>query len=267
MATLAFEAWLVLLAGMTLLWMVSVRRQDASLVDRVWGLAFVAAAAWWFGAAHGASWSARSAVALALVTVWGVRLSWHIHARNRGHAEDQRYAAMRARAPGVFWWRSLVTVFWLQATLALIIGLPHLFIQADGGATPWGLFDWLGVTLWTIGFGFEAIGDAQLRRFKSDPGNRGKLLTTGLWGLTRHPNYFGDACVWWGFAVMACSVPGGVWTLPCAALMTFFLLKVSGVPLLERAMRERPGFAEYAARTPVFFPRLWPRRGVPSRKT
>jgi steroid 5-alpha reductase family enzyme len=239
---------------MVLTWIGSVVQKDASLVDRVWGLAFVVLA--WTYAAAADLWSTRTWLVLLLVTVWGVRLSVFITWRNWGHGEDARYAAMRAKRPGTFTNRSLVSVFLLQAVLAWLISVPLLgAIALDGG--PLGVLDALAVAVWTVGFVFEAGGDAQLARFLADPANRGKVMDRGLWRYTRHPNYFGDTMVWWSFLLLALAV-GAWWGAFGTVLMTLLIVKVSGVALTERRMgrpaKAREGYDEYVRRTNAFIP-------------
>jgi steroid 5-alpha reductase family enzyme len=246
------------LALMTLVWLASLRARDVSLVDRWWGPGF-AVAAWTWVLTQGA-FTPRALAIAALVTIWGARLGWHITRRNRGHGEDPRYAAMRARAPRSFAWTSLVTVFALQAVILWVVALPlWAATRPDAPASPRPL-DALALALWLVGLTFEAVGDAQLAAFKRDPANRGRVMDRGLWAWTRHPNYFGDATLWWGLGLFALATPGAWWTLIGPLLMTTLLVRVSGVALLERAMATRPGYAEYVARTSSFLPRP-PRRG------
>ena len=245
-----------LLLGMTALWWVSLVRRDASLVDRFWGMGFVAVAAviW----ASLAQPSTRATVFLGLTVLWGLRLSLYLTWRNWGQGEDRRYQAIRQRYGRRFPLLSLPVVFLFQGALVWVISWP---LQAFGGeARPWGLAETLGVVLWTIGFAFEAGGDWQLARFLRDPANRGRILDRGFWALTRHPNYFGDAVIWWGLSLPVIAV--GSWSIALAIsplLMTFLLRRFSGVPLLERSLVERrPGYQDYIARTNAFFPG-WPR--------
>lgn len=253
--------WQVWLAGlgtatvmMVLMWTGSVVTRDASLVDRVWGLAFVVLA--WTYAAVAGLWSTRVLLALVLVTVWGVRLSLFITWRNWGHGEDARYTAMRARRPDTFTGRSLITVFVLQAVLAWLVSVPLLAATAiDGG--PLGALDAIAVLLWTVGFVFEAGGDSQLARFLADPANRGRVMDRGLWRYTRHPNYFGDTVVWGSFLALALAV-GAWWGAIGTLLMTVLIVKVSGVALTDRRMgragSSREGYDEYVRRTNAFIP-------------
>jgi steroid 5-alpha reductase family enzyme len=250
---------LALVAAMVLLWLWSLPLRNASIVDIFWGTAFVVAA--WTAALASAGGGTRRWLVLALVSIWGLRLSLHLLRRNAGHGEDPRYAAMRRGHGARFWWVSLFTVFLLQAVLAWVISLP---VQAAvvAPATPLGLVDAAAVVLWGTGLAFEAVGDWQLTRFRRDPASRGKVLDTGLWRYTRHPNYFGDACAWWGLGLLGVAA-GAPWTLVSPALMTFLLLRVSGVSLLEKDIAaRRPGYREYVERTSAFFPWL-PRKGTP----
>jgi hypothetical protein len=186
-----------------------------------------------------------------------VRLSAHITWRNRGHGEDRRYQQIRRNNDPGFAFKSLYIVFGLQALLAWVISLPLL--AAASSSSPLGWLDALGVLLWIVGFLFEAGGDWQLARFTADPANKGKVMDRGFWAWTRHPNYFGDACAWWGLGVLGLAA-GGWWSVPGPLLMTLLLLKVSGVTLLEKDIGERrPGYADYVRRTSAFLPRP-PRR-------
>ena len=250
-----------LLAAFTLLWLVSLAKRDVSIVDIAWGPAF-ALLAWIYHLFGPRPSAARQVLLLALVTVWALRLGVYIWMRGRGEGEDRRYAKMRRKRGKAFRWQSLLTVFWLQAGLATLISLPFLFGLGQGVSRGWRWTDFLGLGLWLVGFFFEAVGDAQMMRFKADPANRGKVLSSGLWAYTRHPNYFGDALLWWGYYVIAIGSPGGFWTFPAPLLMTFFLLKVSGVALLEKDISERrPEYRDYIERTNAFIP------GPPKGKT
>lgn len=251
MTSLLVVSALPVVALFVAVWWASVRARDASLVDRFWGPAFALSAWCQLALAHPAG--PRAWLVAALTTVWGVRLGLHIHRRNRGHGEDPRYAAMRARSPRTFPWTSLVTVFLLQAVLVIVIGLPLAHLATS--TTRLGPVDALALIVWLTGFLFEVVGDAQLSAFKRDPANRGRIMDRGLWAWTRHPNYFGDACVWWGVGVFAIAAHAPWWTLLGPGLMTFLLTRVSGVTMLEAGMRGRPGWDAYAARTSAFLPR------------
>jgi steroid 5-alpha reductase family enzyme len=246
---------LVPAAALVALWAWSVRLRDVSIVDVFWGPGF-ALVAWTAVAVAGPS--PRGLLAAALATAWGLRLGVHLGLRRRGHGEDRRYAAMRAAVGPSFAVRSLFTVFLLQAALLWIVSLP-LQASAAGGRTGLSLLDLAGALLVVAGLAVEATADAQLARFLARPGSRGQVMQEGLWRWSRHPNYFGDFVVWWGFGLLGVAA-GSPWALVGPALMSALLLRVSGVTLLERTIgARRPGYAEYAARTSAFFP--WPPRG------
>jgi steroid 5-alpha reductase family enzyme len=251
--------WLTLpvVAGMFVaLWLISLLLRDASIVDPCWGFSFILIAA--TSAACGESITWRSWLLLALTIVWGSRLSVYLLWRNWGRGEDRRYAAMRSHHGRNFWWVSLLTVFLLQAVVAWVVSLPVQLTIAAGTTAPFGWLDVLGLSFWGVGLFFETVGDWQLARFQADPRNAGKVMDRGLWRYTRHPNYFGDCCVWWGFYLLSVAA-GFAWTVFSPMLMTWLLLRVSGVLLLERTIEQRrPEYAEYRQRTSPFFP--WPPR-------
>jgi steroid 5-alpha reductase family enzyme len=240
----------VLLAAAAVTWAVSVIKRNVTIVDTLWSLLFVIAAVVYAGSV--ATPGPRAWLVLALVSVWGVRLAGYLAWRNRGHEEDRRYQAIRRRNEPNFALKSLWLIFGFQAVLAWVISLP--LAGAIAGEAPLGAFDALGIVLWGVGVFFEAAGDWQLARFKRDPGNAGRVMDRGLWRYTRHPNYFGDFCVWWGFYLIALSA-GAWWTIIGPLIMSFLLLRFSGVRLLERDIGERrPAYAEYVRRTNAFFP-------------
>jgi steroid 5-alpha reductase family enzyme len=246
-------------ALMVVVWIVSLGVRDASIVDIVWGLGFVMIAAVGYVRADG--WAGRRGLVAVLTAVWGLRLALHLLARNWGAGEDYRYQAMRRRWGSRFPVISLVTVFALQGVLMWIVSLPVQAAQVASSPDNITAVDVVGVALWIVGFYFEVVGDAQLRRFKADPANKGKVMDGGLWRYTRHPNYFGDATMWWGLGIIAVAT-GAWWSLVGPVVMTVFLLRVSGVPLLERRMaRTRPGYEEYVRRTSAFVP-MQPKRGT-----
>lgn len=255
----AWQVWLWGLAAgaglMVVTWVASLVQKDTSLVDRVWGLAFVVLG--WTYTLLGDGEDAREALVVVLLTVWGLRLSGYITWRNWGDGEDARYTAMRDRRPDVWWIRSLVTVFLLQAALAWLISLPLLAVATRTGDL--GLVDVVAAAVFLTGFYFEAVGDWQLTRFLADDANRGTVMDQGLWRYTRHPNYFGDATVWWGLGIFGLATGlGAWWGLIGSALMTLFIVRVSGVALTEKNMSKggskRKGYDEYVARTNAFIP-------------
>ncbi|HEY6533938.1 MAG TPA: DUF1295 domain-containing protein [Acidimicrobiales bacterium] len=247
---------LAVAAVMVIAWGVSLTLRDASIVDPVWPLGFVIVG--WVAGLTGRGDGLRVTVLIALVTVWGVRLSWHLFSRWQGQGEDFRYAAMRERHGDRFWLISLVTVFGTQGLLMWIVSLPlQLGSGIDGRGSAWVVLLVVGVAVWALGFVFESVGDAQLAAFKADPASKGQVMDHGLWRYTRHPNYFGDACVWWGIFLVAAGAGGWAWIAVIGpVVMTVLLRRVSGVTLLEKGMAERrPGYVDYVRRTSPFVPR------------
>jgi steroid 5-alpha reductase family enzyme len=251
----------LILSLTTLLWLVSLPLKNASIVDPFWGAGFTVVA--WStrllsGEGHWRSW-----LIVGLATLWGLRLSVYLLVRNAGHGEDRRYAAMRARVGEAFWRTSLFTVFLFQGLLIWLIGMPIQAGQlAPGPHGPFGPLDAAGILLFAVGLFFESVGDWQLSRFQADLANRGKVMQRGLWRYTRHPNYFGDFCVWWGMYLVAAAA-GAAWTVFGPLAMSYFLLRVSGVALLERDIADRrPEYRRYQQTTSAFFP-LPPRRSSP----
>lgn len=243
---------IVIAVALFLLWLLSLKLKDASIVDIFWGLGFAMVAVTTYLATDG--FAGRKQLITALTIIWGVRLAWHIGSRNIGKGEDYRYQAMRKKLGAKFPIMSLFTVFLLQGALMWLISMPLQAAQIPAQPDRLTVWDSAGLLVWIVGFLFEAIGDWQLRRFKSDPANKGKLMDQGLWAFTRHPNYFGDALLWWGFYLIACAA-GAWWTVFSPALMTFLLLKVSGVAMLERSLtKTKPEYEAYARRTNAFLP-------------
>jgi steroid 5-alpha reductase family enzyme len=242
-----------LMTLLTFVWALSLKLQDASVADICWGLGFVILA--WLYCLLSQPLTPRSWLVAALTTLWGTRLSAHIFHRHHGSGEDRRYQAMRLSNGSAFWWRSLFTVFWLQGVILWFVALPLLVAVR---ATPFVTFttlDGVGIVLFAVGFGFEVVGDYQLACFRAEPSNRGAVLDRGLWRYTRHPNYFGDATMWWGMYAIAASTPGGWLTVLSPTLMTWLLMWVSGVTLLEDGLTaSKPGYGTYISRTPAFFP-------------
>jgi steroid 5-alpha reductase family enzyme len=247
----------VVTAAMALTAYAARRAGRYSVVDTTWGLALAAVAVTAAVAGglldSGDPW--RSWLLAGLVTVWGLRLSWHMHRRNAGHGEDARYAAMLAGTTPA---QRVLKVWVTQGAAVVLVALP----VTVGAVTSGGFGPVVpGLALWLLGVSFEAIGDAQLARFKADPANRGRIMDRGLWSWTRHPNYFGDACVWWGVWLVSLTTWWSLLTVVGPLAMTYFLVFATGARLLERHMGDRPGWAAYAARTSFFVP-LPPRRGV-----
>jgi steroid 5-alpha reductase family enzyme len=250
------QGLLIVTLAATAAWCVSLYRRNVDVVDSLWPLLFALAAFTYTFAAH--QGGARTILILVLVSCWALRLSIYITWRNWGHGEDRRYQAIRARNEPHFSFKSLYLVFALQALLAWIISLP--LCAAILAAAPLNWLDSLGVVLWLIGLVFEAGADWQMARFKADPNNRGGVMDRGFWHYTRHPNYFGDFCVWWGFYLIA-TAAGAWWSIAGPLLMTLLLTRVSGVTLLEKDIGERrANYADYVRRTNAFFP------GIPKQR-
>jgi len=237
-------------------WAVATARRNVGLVDIFWPLFFLLGAVVY--AIAGAVLTVRAWVVVALIALWALRLSAYLAWRNWNAPEDRRYAAIRARNQPGFEWKSVYLVFGFQAALAWVVSAPlAAAIASIEPLTPW---DFAGVGLAVFGFAFESLADAQLARFRAQPANAQRVMTQGLWGYTRHPNYFGECCVWWGLYLVALGA-GGSWTVFSPLVMTVLLLHVSGVALLEKDIGERrPAYREYAARTNAFFP--GPRREI-----
>ena len=246
-------AGLAILVFMTILWLISLALKNSSIVDIFWGSGFVITA--WIAfllTPDGAL--PRKALICGLTTIWGLRLSFHILVRNWGKEEDFRYQAWRKEAGARWWWFSFFKVFLLQGILMWVIAVPLVAAQVAPLPARLTFLDLAGVVLWAIGFFFEAVGDWQLTRFKADPASRGKLMSAGVWRYSRHPNYFGDSAQWWGYYLMTAAA-GGYWTIFSPVLMTALLVRVSGVALLERTLKEtKPGYREYVESTSAFVP-------------
>lgn len=252
-----FAALAIVLFVHVNLWFVfSIIKKRNDVADIAWGLGFTLLA--WTSYFISGDAGMRALLVGILVSVWGLRLAWHIHARNSGKAEDYRYAAWRAEWGEWFYLRSYVQVYLLQGFLLYVVALPILFVNRSDDKT-FGLLDVAGAVVWLFGFVFEAVGDSQLAKFIGDPANKGKLMRSGLWRYSRHPNYFGEVVQWWGIWLIALSVPNGWISVVGPLTITFLILKVSGIPMLERKMEEHPEFAEYKLETSAFFP-LPPRK-------
>lgn len=241
----------LLFVYMSLWFVVSLIKKRNDVADVAWGLGFVLVATTSFFLSGDSG--LRGLLVIALVGIWGLRLAWHIHLRNRGKAEDYRYLAWRKEWGKWFYLRSYAQVYLLQGVLLFLIVFPVLLINKST-ATALGILDMFGVVVWLIGFYFEAVGDAQLARFIKNPDNKGKLMQSGLWAYTRHPNYFGEVTQWWGIWLIALSVSGGWLGIIGPITITILILKVSGIPMLEKKMEQNPDFAEYKRRVSVFIP-------------
>ena len=251
---------LAILGFMTLIWLASLALRNSSIVDIFWGIGFVLAN-WVYFALTPGGFPARKWLISILVTIWGLRLSSHILWRNWGKSEDFRYQRWREDAGEKWWWQSFFKVFLLQGFLMWVISAPLLAAQVSATPARLTILDVLAIPVWAIGFFFEAVGDWQLARFRADPANKGKVLSTGVWRYTRHPNYFGDATQWWAYYLVAAAA-GGFLTIFSPILMTILLLRVSGVALLEKSLKEtHPQYREYIETTSAFIPWFPRKRG------
>ena len=228
------------------------------IADVAWGLGFILVATVSLISSGLYPW--RGLLVSGLVLIWGLRLALHIHSRNRGRGEDPRYRAWREEWGRWFVLRSFLQVFMLQGVLLLVVAVPIVLANTTLGSAP-GWLDLLGLLIWLTGFCFEAVGDLQLLQFIRDPRNKGTLMTVGLWRYTRHPNYFGEVTLWWGIWLIAGGLPGGWLALVGPLTITILILKVSGIPMLEKPYENRADFQEYKRRTSPFFP-LPPKEGA-----
>jgi steroid 5-alpha reductase family enzyme len=238
---------------MVVTWAISLPLRNVSIVDFVWGLGFVVVA--WVSYVVGDGLAERKLLLALMTTVWGLRLALYLLWRNAGQGEDPRYVALRRRRGERFAFQSLWLVFGLQGVVMAVVSLPVQVGSVPEQPDTLGAVEVVGVVVWAVGLFFEAVGDAQLARFKADPDHRGQVLDRGLWRYTRHPNYFGDISVWWGIWIVAAATGVGLYAVVGPIVMTFFLLRVSGVPLLERTIAtRRPAYDDYVARTNAVFP-------------
>lgn len=251
--TLFLQASLIILVLVTLLWIWSVMITNVSIVDLFWGFGFVVVNAFYVFMTD--ELNTRKILILALVSVWGLRLSIYLALRNIGKGEDFRYQEFRRNFGSKrYWWFSFFQTFLLQGVLIMIVSLPLLGVNSSTSSGELTILDYLGITVWLIGFTFEAGGDFQLARFKRNVANKGKVLNIGFWKYTRHPNYFGDSAVWWAYAIFSIAA-GSYWQIIGSIVMTLLIIKVSGVALLEKTLNDtKPQYREYIEKTNSFFP-------------
>ena len=250
-----------LMIMMVCAWSISLGLNDASIADIFWGLGFVLIV--WMSFLRAEGYILRKLLIALLVSIWGLRLAIYIGLRNRGKGEDLRYKTWRKQYGKNYWWVSLFTVFGLQGLLLWAISLVVQGGQLASKPADLGWLEGVGFLIWAIGFVFEAVADFQLYRFKADPGNQGKVMDRGLWAYTRHPNYFGESLIWWGLFFITLSTPNSLWTIISPVIITFLLLRVSGVRLLEKTIVEkRPAYRAYKESTSAFFP-WFPGRNKP----
>jgi steroid 5-alpha reductase family enzyme len=245
-------AAMVIFVYVNLVHLLALRKKDNGLMDAAWGMGFILVALFTLGLADGLD--ARRILLGALVMAWGARLSLHILIRNAGReGEDFRYRNWRETWGRWFYVRSYFQIYMLQGFFMFIVALPILLVNSRRGG-PLGLLDGIGVAVWLTGFLFEAVGDFQLLRFTRNPSNKGRVMRYGVWQFTRHPNYFGEATLWWGCFLIALNVPGGWWALISPLVIDWLLLSVSGIPMLEAKYKDRPEYQEYQRTTSAFFP-------------
>jgi len=249
---LYLQGLFLILSLMTALWIVSVVLKNVSIVDMFWGLGFVLVNTFYF---FNTDTTPAKIVLLVLVAIWGLRLSVYLAWRNIGKPEDFRYQEFRKKyGEKNYWWVSFFQTFLLQGILMWMISLPLLGVNLYSTSQHLNLTDYLGMLVWTVGFIFEAGGDLQLARFKMNKGNKGKVLKDGFWHYTRHPNYFGDSAVWWGYGLLVVST-GSYWFVAGSVIMTLLILKVSGVVLLEKSLtNQKPDYKDYILKTSSFIP-------------
>lgn len=247
------QAFLVIMIMMTILWVISIFLKNASIVDPFWGFGFVVTTIFYFFKTDG--FETRKILLLILVAIWGLRLSIYLAWRNIGKGEDFRYAQFRKNyGEHRYWWISFFQTFLLQGVLMWLISAPLLGAQYYLINNDLGIFDFIGITIWLIGISFEAGGDFQLAKFKANLENKGKVLNSGFWRYTRHPNYFGDSAVWWGYGLICLAAESYLPVLG-SILMTALIIKVSGVALLEKSLKEtKPEYKEYIEKTSAFIP-------------
>lgn len=248
-----FHGLLLILSLMAVLWLISVFLKNVSIVDLFWGLGFVMVNASYFY--YSEVFSLRQILVLMLVAVWGIRLSFYLAWRNIGKGEDFRYQEFRKKYGAKnYWWISFFQVFLLQGVLIWVISSTLWGINLLSTGPALNFLDYLGIFIWIIGFIFEAGGDYQLAKFRAKSSNKGKVLKTGLWRYTRHPNYFGDAAIWWGYGIL-CISAGGYRYVAGSLIMTLLIIKVSGVALLEKSLTtQKRGYKDYIEKTSPFLP-------------
>lgn len=243
---------LLVLVCLLAVFALSILKKDNSIIDSFWGLGFILITI--FTLLAGGEITLKKGLMLFLVLLWGLRLSVHIFLRNKNKPEDFRYAEWR-RTWKHFYVRSFVQIYLLQGVLMVLIATPLILVNASPGSET-GFFTLLGALIFILGFLLEGIADFQLMKFRKNPENQGKLIDLGVWRISRHPNYLGEAILWWGIWLFALPEINGLFTMISPLLITFLVRYVSGVPMLEKKMVGYPGWKEYASRTPVFLPKI-----------
>jgi steroid 5-alpha reductase family enzyme len=242
---------LLIVCYFTLFFLIGIMMKNNSLVDVGWGIGFVLTAAYLL--LQDPAIQTGQIIMTCLIAVWGLRLFYHILRRNHGKPEDFRYAAFRRDWGKWLIPRAFLQIYMLQGVFLYLISLSVILTAGQSGKTNLLLLI-IGILVWIFGFFFEAVGDYQLKIFISNQENHGKLMTSGLWKYTRHPNYFGEATLWWGIFIISLSCGASLLAIISPVTITVLLLFVSGVPMLERSMKKKPGFEEYARKTSIFLP-------------
>ena len=247
------QGFLLIISLMTFLWILSVYLRNVSIVDLFWGLGFIIVNALYIFSSEAIN--LRQIVLFVMVAIWGLRLSIYLAWRNIGKGEDFRYREFRRKFGEYnYWWISYFQTFLLQGILMWIISVTLYGVSMSSNETSLNIIDFTGILIWIIGFIFEAGGDFQMAKFKMNLVNKGKVLNTGFWRFTRHPNYFGDAAVWWGYGLL-CIASGSPWYIIGSIIMTLLIIKVSGVALLEKTLKnQKPEYFAYIQKTNSFFP-------------
>ncbi len=252
MSQLIIEVIILLFVYFLLFFVVGTIIKNNSIVDIGWGIGFVILA--WYTTLRSGNLGGANLLITLLISIWGIRLFYHIIKRNLGKGEDPRYAKWREEWGKWVVPRAFFQVYMLQGVFMFVVSLPVILINHRETPADITVFSILGLAIWGIGFFFESVGDYQLKKFKENPENKGKIMKSGLWKYTRHPNYFGEATMWWGIAIIAVSVGTSIAVFASPIVITYLLLYVSGVPMLEKKFEKRPGFQEYKEKTPKFFP-------------
>ncbi len=243
--------FIIVIAYMTIWFFIALAKKRNDVADVAWGPGFIVVAV--ISLIIAANFSHRALIVSSLVFIWGIRLSLHIGKRHIGKPEDSRYAKWRKEWGKAFLIRSFLQVFMLQGLLLFLVGAPIIVINT-APPSPIGILDILGICIWILGFTFETVSDWQLAQFLKIPSKKGEVMTTGLWRYSRHPNYFGEVTLWWGIYIIALSVPTGWLSIIGPLTISFLILKVSGIPMLEEGFRDNPNFQQYKERTSAFFP-------------
>lgn len=252
MSQLIIESIILLFVYFFIFFVVGTIIKNNSIVDIGWGIGFVILA--WYTTLRSGNLGGANLLITLLISIWGIRLFYHIIQRNIGKGEDFRYAKWRDEWGKWVIPRAFFQVYMLQGVFMFVVALPVILVNLRDSAADITVFSILGLVIWGIGFFFESVGDYQLKKFKENPENKGKIMKYGLWKYTRHPNYFGEATMWWGLAVIAISAGTSIAVFISPIVITYLLLFVSGVPMLEKKFAKRPGYKEYKEATPKFFP-------------